>query len=105
VPRGSLLHRWGGGQPPARVDSYVPDGCRGINEVEADDARVGRGAAGASEVDAGRFELPATSSAVLLREGMTVDEYRQANRGLTVQFLWSFAAFLQKSRFKFGWEN
>jgi hypothetical protein len=54
---------------------------------------------------AGSFELPALRSAVLLREGITVDEYRQANRGLTAQFLCSFAAFLLKGRSKFGWDS
>jgi hypothetical protein len=108
TPRGPLFHRWRTENPPTRVDSYAPDGwMEGLHEVEADDARAWGAALEAcvSEMKADRFELPVLRSAILLREGMTVDQYRQANRGLTRQFLRSFAAFLQKGRFKFGWDS
>jgi len=108
VPRGPLFHRWHSDSPPPRVASYEPDGwIQGLHEVEADDARAWGAALEAyvREVDAGRFEMPALRSSVLLREGMTLDEYRQANRGLTEQFLRSFAAFLGKGAFKFGWDS
>jgi hypothetical protein len=108
TPRGPLFHRWRSEAPASRVSSYAPDGwIEGIHEVEADGARAWGQAleACAREVEAGRFELPVVRSAVLLREGMTIDEYRQANRGLTIHFLRSFAAFLQKGRFEFGWDS
>jgi hypothetical protein len=78
-----------------------------LHEVEADDACAWDAAleAWVRELAAARCELPALRSRALLREGMTLYEYRQANRGLTVQFLRSFAAFLGKGRFKFAWDN
>jgi hypothetical protein len=107
-PKGPLMRRFADRDgPPVREASYAPDGwMEGIHEVEAD-ARAWGAALEACvrDMDAGGFELPALRSSVLLREGMTLDEYRQANRGLTVQFLRSFAAFLAKGAFKFGWDS
>jgi hypothetical protein len=109
VPRGPLFLGWPQDKrPPIREVEYKPDGWfRGFHQVEADDARAWGLALEACvrEVDAGRFELPAVRSAVVLRYGMSLDEYRQANRGLTVQFLRSFAAWLARGPFKFGWDE
>lgn len=80
---------------------------RGIHEVEADDARAWSAALAACvrEAEAGRFAVPELHSSTLIRENMTLDEYRQANRGFTVQFFRSFAAFLAKGAFRFGWDS
>jgi len=108
-PKGPLFHPWHAtADAIVRVDEYDPDGwIRGLHEVEADDARAWGQAleACADAVEAGAATLPNQPSAVLLREGMTLKEFRQANRGLTVQFLRSFAKFLSKGAFKFGWDS
>lgn len=108
-PKGPVFHRWrSGDEPGVRQSVYDPDGwIRGIHEVEADDARAWGAALEACvrDIDADRFTLPEVHSTWLIREGMTVEQFRQANRGLTVQFLRAFAAFLAKGAFKFGWDS
>jgi hypothetical protein len=107
--KGPLLHRiFERDAPPLRETLYEPDGwIRGVHEVEADDAH-GWGVALAAclgEVEARRFDLHEMRSSVLIREDMTLGEYRLANRGMTVQFLRGFAAFLVKGPFRFGWDS
>lgn len=108
-PKGPLFRPW---RPkdaaPVRQESYEPDGwIRGIHEVEADDAQAWGAALEASlrALDSGNFELPVVNSSALIRDGMTLDQFRQANRGFTPQLLRSFAAFLSKEPFQFGWDN
>lgn len=36
---------------------------------------------------------------------MSLNEFRQANRGFTLQFLRAFAEFLSKGAFEFGWDS
>jgi hypothetical protein len=108
-PKGPLLHPWRAKDAaPVRQETYEPDGwIRGLHEVEADDARAWGAAltACAAAVEEGRFELPEVHSVVLIRDDMTANEFREANRGLTVQFLRAFAGFMAKGAFKFGWDS
>lgn len=110
VPQGAVVRPWRGteGLVTVRDTDYVPDGwIRGVHRVDADDATAwGRALeACVQAIDAGMFDLPDVQSPVLIRDGMTLDQFRQANRGLTVQFLRSFAAFLSKGAFEFGWDS
>lgn len=108
-PKGPLFHPWKPKDaPPVRQDQYEPDGwVKGIHEVEADDARAWGGALERclEALDAGAFALPAVSAPALIRDGMTLDQFRQANRGFTPQFVRSFACFLARGPFRFGWDS
>ncbi len=108
-PKGPLFHAWRSeGAPPLRVDAYNPDGwINGLHEVEDDDARAWGQALERSllALDDGRFELPDVKQPALIRDGMDLNQFRQANRGVTPQFLRAFAAFLSNGRFEFGWDD
>jgi hypothetical protein len=41
----------------------------------------------------------------VIADGMDLNGFRRANRGLTPKFLRAFAAFLSKGRFTFGWDS
>ena len=45
------------------------------------------------------------SAAAAPRRRLSANEYRQANQGLTLQFLVSFAEFMEKGPFRFGWDS
>jgi hypothetical protein len=108
-PKGAMLHPFTPrGASPTREAGYEPDGwIRGIHEVDEKDAREWGEALKAAlrDLEAGTFDLPTVHSSPLIRDGMTLNEFRQANRGFTPQFLASFAAFLSKGRFRFGWDT
>jgi len=108
-PKGPLFRPWRPKDaPPQRVDRYDPDGwISGVHEVDDDDARAW-GEALERAVDAledERFELPETRQPAIIRDAMSLDEFRQGNRGFTPQFLRALAAFLGRGRFKFGWDS
>jgi hypothetical protein len=74
--------------------------------VDADDPLEWAGALRRclTAIDAGRFQLPKIHSSRLIRDGMTLDQFRQANRGFTEQFVRAFAAFMERGGFQFGWD-
>lgn len=108
-PKGPLFRPWRSApQESMRQTAYEPDGwIRGVHEVEADDAQAWGAAldACADAVETGRFGLPEVRSAALVRDGMTLNQFREANRGLTIQFLRGFAAFMRRGAFQFGWDS
>jgi hypothetical protein len=53
----------------------------------------------------GAVTLVARKNPVLLRSGMTQDEYHAANRGISAEFLKEFIAFLRKGTFGFAWDD
>ena len=108
-PKGPLFHPWRPENAPAvRVDSYEPDGwINGIHEIEADDGDAWSHALDEClrAVDAGTFNLPDIIQPALIRDGMSWNDFRQANRGLTPTFLRAFASFLARGPFQFGWDS
>ena len=106
-PKGAVFCPWRGGDT-WRDRSYRPDGwLKGCHELEPGDARVWALALRAcvAAVDEGRCSLPAVRQPPRLVGGMSANEYRQANQGLTLQFLVSFAEFMEKGPFRFGWDS
>jgi hypothetical protein len=108
-PKGPLFRPW---RPkdaaPTRMDAYEPDGwLKGLHEVEDDDARAWSVALAraVNVLESGQFHLPEVTQPALIRDGMDLNDFRRANRGLTPQFLRAFCAFLGKGRFKFGWDS
>lgn len=87
-------------------DDYGPEEWQYAKQVQADDAAaLAVALQRAIDEDAlapPHMQLPAS---VLLREGMTNDEYKAANKGLTSEFLQDFIAFLRKGQFVFAWDD
>ena len=87
-------------------DDYRPEEWQYAKQFQADDVAA-LAAALQRAIDEDwltplRMQLPAS---VLLRGGMTNDEYKAANRGLTPEFLQDFIAFLRKGQFVFAWDD